>query len=71
MSKCYKCPYITEVTKKFGVTKRCNLEPTQMDVTYYCSPKHSDEENMLCPFVNEHTRFPGVDYGKYETDEID
>lgn len=26
---------------------------------------------MLCPFVNEHTRFPGVDYGKYETDEID
>ena len=52
MSKCSKCPYTTEVTRKFGVTKHCNLEPTQMDVTYYCSPKHSDEEN---------TRFPGVD----------
>lgn len=71
MSKCSKCPYTTEVIRKFGVTKHCNLEPTQMDVTYYCSPKHSDEENMLCPFVNERTRFPGVDYRKYETDEID
>lgn len=71
MSKCSKCPYATEVTRTFGVTKHCNLAASQMDVTYYCSPKHSDEENMLCPFVNEHTRFPGVDYGKYETDEID
>ena len=44
MSKCSKCPYTTEVTRTFGVTKHCGLEPTQMDVTYYCSPKHSDEE---------------------------
>ena len=62
MSECFKCPYTTEVSRTFGVTKHCGLEPTQMDVIYYCSPKHSDEEN---------TRFPGVDYGKYETDEID
>ena len=30
MSKCSKCPYTTEVTRTFGVTKHCGLEPTQM-----------------------------------------
>lgn len=45
MSKCYKCPYTTEVTRTFGVTKHCNLAASQIDVAYYCSPKHSDEEN--------------------------
>lgn len=53
MAECYRCPYTTKVERKFGSTTHCNLEITEMDVTYYCSDKHKDENNSLCPFVQE------------------
>ena len=68
MAECYRCPYTTKTQRKFGVTTSCNLEPTNMDVTYYCHEMYKDKDNELCPFVNPGTRFPGVDYKKYETD---
>lgn len=68
MAECYRCPYTTKVERKFGSTTHCNLEITEMDVTYYCSDKHKDENNSLCPFVCSGTRIPEVDYTKYETD---
>ena len=68
MAECYRCPYTTRVKRKFGCTTHCNLEPTGFDVSFYCSDKHKHEENLLCPFINHSTRFPGVDYTKYETD---
>lgn len=68
MAECYRCPYTTKVERKYGVTTHCNLEPTNMDVTYYCTDRHKDKTNSLCPFVCSGTRFPGVDYTKYETD---
>lgn len=67
MAECYRCPYTTKVERKFGVTTHCNLGITEMDVTYYCADRHKDENNSLCPFVCSGTRFPGVDYTKYET----
>ena len=66
MAECYRCPYTSRIERKYGSTIHCNLEPTNMDVTYYCFEKHKNENNELCPFVNQNTRFPGVDYGKYE-----
>lgn len=53
MAECYRCPYTTKVERKFGSTTHCNLEITEMDVTYYCSDKHKNENNSLCPFVQE------------------
>lgn len=53
MAECYRCPYTTKVERKFGSTTHCNLEITEMDVTYYCSDKHKDANNSLCPFVQE------------------
>lgn len=68
MAECYRCPYTTKIPRKYGVTTHCNLEPTNMDVSYFCRDKHKDEDNALCSFVNPSTRFPGVDYRKYETE---
>ena len=42
-----------------------------MDVSYFCYEKYKDEENKLCPFVCKGTRFPGVDYRKYETEFLE
>lgn len=61
--KCSECPYIERTPRKFGETIHCNLEPTHMDVTYHY--EHNNE-NMLCPFICESCRFPGVNYTKYE-----
>lgn len=70
MAECCRCPYTTEIQRKFGVTTHCNLEPTFMDVSYYCSEKHRDEWNPLCPFENPEMRFRGVNYTKYETENL-
>lgn len=67
MAECYRCPYTTKRQHKFGTTMHCDLEPTNMDVSYYCMNGHKDENNSLCPFICSGTRFPGVDYTKYET----
>nr|DAE42514.1 MAG TPA: hypothetical protein [Caudoviricetes sp.] len=67
MAECYRCPYTTKKQHKFGTTTHCNLEPTKMDVSYYGMDEHKDEDNLLCPFICSGTRFPGVDYTKYET----
>lgn len=68
MAECHRCPYTSRSKRKYGSTIHCNLEPTNMDVTYFCFVKHKDEDNELCPFVNPSVRIPGVDYRKYETD---
>ena len=68
MAECHRCPYTSRSKRKYGSTIHCNLEPTNMDVTYFCFVKHKDEDNELCPFVNPSVRFPGVDYRKYETE---
>ena len=64
---CYECPYTSKVQRKYGVTTHCNLEPTNMDVTFHIMKK---DNNKLCPFVCKGTRFPGVDYSKYIDDKI-
>ena len=68
MAECYRCPYTNKLKRKYGYTIHCNLEPTNMDVTYYCSEKHKGKDNKLCPFVNQNTRFSEVDYRKYQTE---
>jgi hypothetical protein len=68
MAECYRCPYTEKIKRKYGSTIHCILEPSNLDVTYFCSYKHKTEENALCPFVNTNTRFPGIDYHKYETE---
>lgn len=70
MAECWRCPYTTRTKRVYGYTCSCNLEPTNMDVTYYCRDSHRDEVNNLCPFENKNTRFPGVDYKKYETEYL-
>ena len=67
MAECYRCPYTEKIKRKYGTTTHCRLELTNLDVTYFCNYKHKTEENIFCPFVNPITRFPGVDYHKYET----
>lgn len=64
---CYECPYTSKVQRKYGVTTHCNLEPTNMDVTFHVMEK---DNNKLCPFVCKGARFPGVDYNKYIDDKI-
>lgn len=68
MAECYRCPYTSRTNRTHGATVHCTLDPTDMDVTYFCFEKHKDENNELCPFVNRNTRLPGVDYRKYETE---
>lgn len=68
MAECYRCPYTIKKERKFGATIHCSLEPSHFDVTYYCHEKHKEENNLLCPFANHGTRYPGVDYRKYETE---
>ena len=68
MAECYRCPYATKIERKYGFTTRCDLEPTKMDVTYYCMDDNKDKNNSLCQFVCSGTRNPGIDYTKYETD---
>lgn len=70
MAECHRCPYTTEIERAYGYTVHCNLEPTNMDVSYYCREIHHDETNKLCPFINKGNRFPGVDYKKYETEYL-
>ena len=64
---CYECPYTSKVQRKYGVTTHCNLEPTNMDVTFHVIKK---DNNRLCPFICKGTRFPGVDYSKYIDEKI-
>lgn len=68
MAECYRCPYMHSVQRKYGVTNHCNLARNSLDVTYYCEEPHKSKENPFCPFANVFTRFPGVDYHKYEID---
>lgn len=70
MAECHRCPYTIVIRRKYGYTVHCTLEPTHMDVTYYCRERHLDETNELCPFVCAGARFPGVDYKKYETEYL-
>ena len=51
-----------KIQRKYGVTTHCNLEPTNMDVSYYIE---TEKRNTLCPFVCKGTRFDGVNYNKY------
>lgn len=64
---CYECPYTTKYKRKYGVTTHCNLEPTNMDVTYHVEQK---DKNILCPFICKETRYPNIDYNKYIDDKI-
>lgn len=36
---CYECPYTSKIQRKYGVTTHCNLEPTNMDVSFYVRKK--------------------------------
>lgn len=71
MAECWRCSYTGKIQRKFGITTHCNLEPTHMDVSYYCNEKYKDEENSLCPFINPRTRFAGIDYRKYEIEFLE
>ena len=64
---CWECPYTSEIYRKFGMTTHCNLEPTNMDVSYNVETK---KNNTLCPFVYKGTRFDGVNYDKYIDENI-
>lgn len=65
---CWECPYTNKVQRKYGVTTHCNLEPTNMDVTYHVDEKSN---NTLCPFVCKGTRFSGINYNKYIDENIE
>lgn len=45
---CKDCKDTYKVQRKHGVTTHCNLEPTHMDVSYYCLPGHSGS-SAFCP----------------------
>lgn len=64
---CWECHYTNKVQRKYGVTTHCNLEPTNMDVTYHVDEKSN---NILCPFVCKGTRYRGVNYDKYIDENI-
>jgi hypothetical protein len=64
---CWECPYTNKIQRKYGVTTHCNLEPTNMDVSFNVSLKRN---NTLCPFVCNGTRFSGVNYDKYIDENI-
>ena len=64
---CWECPYTSEIYRKFGMTTHCNLEPTNMDVSYNVETK---KNNTLCPFVCKGTKFDGVNYDKYIDENI-
>ena len=64
---CWECPYTNKVQRKYGVTTHCNLEPTNMDVSFSVSHKRN---NRLCPFVCKGTRFEGINYDKYIDENI-
>ena len=68
VAECYRCPYTLKVKRKYGKTTHCILEPTKMDVSFYCQDEHKDESNELCPFICEGTRIPDIDYTFYETE---
>ena len=57
MAECHRCPYASLTNRTYGATIHCTLEPTNMDVTYFCLRKHKDENNELCPLVNRNTRW--------------
>ena len=65
---CWECPYTNKVQRKYGETTHCNLEPTNMDVTYHVRKK---DKNLLCPFVYSGTRYSGVNYDKYIDENIE
>lgn len=65
---CWECPYTNKVQRKYGETTHCNLEPTNMDVTYHVNKK---DNNILCPFVCKGTRHSGVNYDKYIDENIE
>lgn len=65
---CWECPYTNQIQRKYGVTTHCNLEPTNMDVSF--NARHQ-KNNTLCPFVCKRTRFEGVNYDKYIDEKIE
>ena len=56
MIKCYRCPYTNKIKRKYGYTIHCGLESTNMAITYYCSEKHKDEDNELCPLIKRRNK---------------
>lgn len=64
---CWECPYANKTLRKYGVTTYCNLEPTNMDVSYHVRKK---ENNKLCPFVCEATKYQNINYDKYVDENI-
>lgn len=66
--KCWKCPYTHKIERRYGVTVHCNLEPTEMDITYHV---HRKTNNILCPFINEHTRYSSINYDKYVDENVE
>ena len=70
MAECYKCPYKKRGTGTWSETTKCNLTPDHIDVSYYCLDTHKEDWNPFCPFENPETRFRGVDYRKYETENL-
>lgn len=66
MIKCYECPIMYTMQRKYGVTNHCMATRNHLDITYYCEKTNMDKENPSCPLVNAALRFPEVDYSKYE-----
>lgn len=64
MPNCFECLYKCKKPRNFGNSYHCILEPTNMDVSYFCQDRHREETNTLCPFLNKDTGYPGVDYRK-------
>lgn len=64
---CWECPYTSKVQRKYGVTTHCNLEPTNMNVSFNANHRRN---NTLCPFVCNGTRFEVVNYDKYIDENI-
>ena len=76
MAECYRCPYMYNVLREYGITNYCGLACDHFDVTYYCEEPNRSKENIFCPFVFVSTRIPNVNYhfkllktvlDKYET----
>ena len=69
---CYECPYTSKVQRKYGVTTHCNLEPTNMDVTFHVIKKDNNRNYLLTrhhSYENE-GRFQNEDEAKEVRKEI-
>lgn len=70
MPNCFDCVYKYKKNRRFKITYHCILEPTNMDVSYFCRDKHRKERNRLCPFINKNTRYPGLDFNYFSMNSI-